>query len=105
MDCRLSTFMLFSFSCGTGIPVRVVAGVGEHCYPRLAGETARPHGRWLLLDYHFSRHLGMDRAEIVVGAGLIELEGELLIRVQRTRLDRSLVIAHNGVGNVVVIHP
>src|SRR5215469_10571167 len=56
------------------------------------------------LHHNFAGHLGMDGAEIAVRSGLGEGIGELLIGVERLRLE-VLFIFHDGVRDVIVVGP
>src|SRR5215471_4437656 len=56
------------------------------------------------LHHNFAGHLGMDGAEIAVRSGLGEGVGELLIGVERLRLE-VLFIFHDGVRDVIVVGP
>ena len=55
-------------------------------------------------NYHFTRHLGMDRAEIVVCSRLPKLEAVVVVRIQCLGAERA-VVAHYGMRNIVAVHP
>src|SRR5262249_26226344 len=50
-------------------------------------------------------HLRMDGTEIRIGTRLRKFECELVVGIQRLRLDGGLVVADYGVRNVILIRP
>src|SRR5271156_2258819 len=59
---------------------------------------------WRSLDDNFSGHLGVDRAEVGIFAGLREGVGKLLIRIEHFGLEH-LFRADHGVRDIVAIDP
>src|SRR5579862_6190835 len=59
----------------------------------------------LLLDHDLAGHLGMNAAEVAIRTRLGEGVGKLLVGVERFRFEARLVVADNGMRNVVSIRP
>ena len=67
--------------------------------PNLSEAALRPS-----LHDNFARHLGVDRAEIIVSAGLVERERKLIVGVERLGLEK-IICARDSVRDVVAIRP
>src|SRR5579862_877291 len=59
----------------------------------------------LLLDHDRAGHFGVNATEVAIGARLSEGVGKLLVSIERLRLEGRLIVADNGMWNIVSIRP
>src|ERR1700733_7657539 len=61
--------------------------------------------RWTSLHDDLAGHLGMNRAEVFVGTGIFEGERKLLVGIKGPRFEELMIVAYDGVRNVVFVDP